>query len=125
MQKITSNMLFSVHLVLTVLLFSLISCGNSNQSKLQGNWGVSGAAGDSTEFQAWYINYSFEGREYKKAGYPPITEEGTFEIISENKDSLELYFNVLSSSPETKSYKQWVLLKDCSLFIGDLELKKK
>ncbi len=125
MRKIYPDMLFSVNMVLALVLVSLVSCGNSNQSKLQGNWGVSGAAGDSTEFQAWYIDYSFEGRKYKKAGYPPITEEGTFEIISENKDSLELYFNVLSSSPETKSYKQWVLLKDSSLFIGDLELKKK
>ncbi len=125
MQKITSNVLFSVHIVLALIFVSLLSCGNSNQSKLQGSWSVSGAAGDSTEFQAWYIDYSFEGRNYKKAGYPPITEEGTFEIISENKDSLELYFNVLSSSPETKSYKQWVMLRDSSLFIGDLEFRKK
>lgn len=51
-------------------------------------------------------------------------EEGTMEIIEEKGDSLQIYFNVTKSSPETKSHKDWIVLKNGTLTIGSLQLNK-
>jgi hypothetical protein len=107
-----------------LLLAGLYSCSSENYSRLQGKWGASGNLGDSTEMRAWFINYEFSDRSYKMSGYPPISEEGTYEIIEEKADSLLMYFNVTKSSPETKSHKEWVVLKNNSVTIGSLLLNR-
>ena len=109
--------------VLSAFLY-LNGCSSKNVTKLQGKWSASGNPGDSTEMNGWYINYEFEGRNYKMSGYPPISEEGDFEIVEEKGDSLQLYFKVTKSSPETKSHKDWVFAKDSSIIIGSLTLRK-
>lgn len=93
-------------------------------SKLQGKWSAAGDINDSTDMHSWFIEYEFDGRNYKMSGYPPISEEGTYEIVQEKGDSLQLYFNVTKSSPETKSHKEWLLAKDSSISIGSLTLRK-
>ncbi len=107
-----------------LLMAGLYSCGSGNYSKLQGKWGASGNLGDSTEMRAWFINYEFTDRSYKMTGYPPISEEGSIEIVEEKGDSLQIYFNVTKSSPETKSHKDWVVLKNGTVTIGSLQLNK-
>ncbi len=112
--------LFFVFLAIFVLL---TGCGK-NVSKLQGKWSASGNVGDSTDMHSWYIEYEFEGRHYKMSGYPPISEEGSYEIVEEKGDSLQLYFNVTKSSPETKSHKDWLVAKDSTISLGSLTLRK-
>ncbi len=114
----------AILLVLTAICTVIYSCSGGNYSKLQGKWGASGSAGDSTDMNAWFINYEFDARSYKMSGYPPISEEGTMEIIEEKGDSLQIYFNVTKSSPETKSHKDWIVLKNGTLTIGSLQLNK-
>jgi hypothetical protein len=97
---------------------------SKNVSKLQGKWSAAGSLGDSTDMHSWYIEYEFDGRSYKMSGYPPISEEGSYEIVEEKGDSLQLYFNVTKSSPEIKSHKEWLLVKDSSISIGSLTLRK-
>lgn len=111
---------------LSILIFALFlnSCSNENVKKLQGKWKASGNIGDSTDMHSWYLDYEFDGRNYKLSGYPPISEEGTYEIIEEKGDSLQIYFNVTKSSPEAKSHKEWLLSKDSSITIGQLTLQK-
>lgn len=92
--------------------------------KLLGKWKASGNIGDSTDMHSWYLDYEFDGRNYKMSGYPLISEEGTYEIIVEKGDSLQMYFNVTKSSPEAKSHKEWLLIKDSSITIGQLTLQK-
>lgn len=109
--------------LINMFILHLTGC-SKNVSKLQGKWSASGNIGDSTEMRSWFIEYEFDGRNYKMTGYPPITEEGSYEIVEEKGDSLQLYFNVTKSSPETKSHKDWLLAKDSSLTIGTLTLRK-
>ncbi|NOS84251.1 MAG: hypothetical protein HOP31_03835 [Ignavibacteria bacterium] len=99
------------------------SC-SKNVTKMQGKWSAAGDLGDSTDMRAWYITYDFEGRNYKMSGYPPISEEGSFEIVQEKGDSLQVYFNVTKSSPEVKSHKDWIILKDSLMTTGQLVLRK-
>jgi len=73
---------------------------------------------------SWFLTFEFEGRNYKMSGYPPISEEGSFEIVQEKGDSLQVYFNVTKSSPEVKSHKDWIILKDSSMTKGQLVLRK-
>ena len=115
----------AILLVLTAICTVIYSCSGGNYSKLQGKWGASGSAGDSTDMNAWFINYEFDSRSYKMSGYPPLSEEGTYEIIEEKGDSLQVYFNVIKSSPESKSHRDWVVLKNITLTIGSLQLNKK
>ena len=107
-----------------VLMAAFYSCNGGNYSKLQGKWGASGSLGDSTEMRAWFINYEFTDRSYKMSGYPPISEEGSIEIVEEKGDSLQIYFNVTKSSPDTRSHKDWVILKNGTVTIGSLQLNK-
>ena len=109
--------------VLSAFLY-LYGCSSKNVTKLQGKWSASGNSGDSTEMNGWYIDYEFEGRNYKMSGYPPISEEGTFEIVEEKGDSLQLYFNVTKSSPESKSHKEWLFVKDTTIIFSSLTLRK-
>ena len=114
---------FYLSAVLTiVLIFAFSSCGSN--PKLQGKWSASGNIGDSTDMQSWFLEYEFIGRNYSLKGYPPISESGTYEVIQERGDSLEIYFNVLMSSPETKSHKDWLVVKDSVLISGQLSLKR-
>lgn len=108
-----------------ILLFLLIlsSC-NPSGKKFQGKWSASGDTGDSTDVKSWYIEYIFEGNNYKMQGYPPISEEGTYEVIEEKGDSVLVYFNVINSKPESKDRKDWLLVKDSVLISGGLTLHK-
>lgn len=117
----TSKYLFCfLCVIITVITFN--SCGANK--KLQGKWSAAGNLGDSTDMHSWYIEYVFDGRNYKITGYPPLSEEGTFEVIEEKGDSLQLYFNVQKSSPETKSHKEWLVCRDSVLVSGGLTLKR-
>lgn len=109
--------------LLAAIIITAQSCGR-NSDRLQGKWSAAGDLGDSTDSRSWFITYEFEGRTYKMSGYPPISEEGTYEIIQENGDSLFLFFNVIKSSPEIKDHKEWFVIKDSSLFTGQLKLKR-
>ena len=113
---------FYIVLVAVSLLF-LQSC-SKNVNKIQGKWSASGDIGDSTDMRSWFLTYEFEGRNYKMSGYPPILEEGTYEIVQENGDSLLVYYNVTKSSPEVKSHKDWIILKDSTMMVGQLPLRK-
>ncbi len=114
---------FVCFVFIVLFIVNLQGC-SKNVSKLQGKWSASGNIGDSTEMRSWFMEYEFDGRNYKMTGYPPISEEGSYEIVEEKGDSLQLYFNVTKSSPETKSHKDWLLAKDSSLTIGTLTLRK-
>ncbi|MEO8514997.1 MAG: hypothetical protein ABI543_15675, partial [Ignavibacteria bacterium] len=89
------------YLLIFTSIFTLIllldGC-SKNVSKLQGKWSAAGDVGDSSDMHSWYIDYEFDGRNYKMSGYPPISEEGSYEIVQEKGDSLQLYFNVTKSS---------------------------
>ncbi len=121
MRFFSKILVFIIPVMMYIILFN--GCGK-NVSRLQGKWSASGNIGDSTDLRAWYIDYEFDGRNYKLSGYPPISEEGSYEIVEEKGDSLQLYFNVTKSSPETKSHKDWLLAKDSSLTIGTLTLRR-
>ncbi|MBL8017795.1 MAG: hypothetical protein JNK43_11030, partial [Ignavibacteria bacterium] len=86
--------------VVLLMMAGLNSCGSGNYSRLQGKWGASGNTGDSTDMNTWFIKYEFDAGSYKMSGYPPISEEGTIEIVEEKGDSIQVYFNVTKSSPE-------------------------
>ncbi|HWA05383.1 MAG TPA: hypothetical protein VG961_02465 [Ignavibacteria bacterium] len=105
------------------LAVMLQSCGKG-EDELKGKWSASGDIGDSTDMRSWFITYEFEGRNYKMSGYPPISEEGSYEIIQVNGDSLLLYLDVVNSSPEIKDHKEWFVIKDSSLVTGQLKLKR-
>ena len=116
------------HIVFFLLFASffltMIQSFGKNNAKVQGKWSVSGDSGDSTDMRAWFLTYEFEGRNYKMSGYPPISEEGSFEIVQEKGDSLQVYFNVIKSSPDAKSHKDWIVAKDSALMIGQVTLRK-
>lgn len=68
---------------------------NKNQTTLepekyiQGTWRTGGEnAGNS-----WYLEWTFDNEKFKQLGYPPITQEGKYKVISveNNKITLELY----------------------------------
>jgi hypothetical protein len=114
---------YSVFLFCSIfLVIALNSCGSNK--KLQGRWNAAGNLGDSTDMHSWYIEYVFEGRNYRITGYPPLSEEGTYEVIEEKGDSLQLYFNVQKSSPETKSHKEWLICRDSVLVSGGITMRK-
>ena len=121
MNSISKYLIFL--LSLSCILYLFRGC-SKNVSRLQGKWSAAGNIGDSTDMHSWYLDYEFDGRNYKMSGYPPIFEEGSYEIIEEKGDSLQLYFNVTKSSPETKSHKEWLLAKDSSITLGTLTLRK-
>ncbi|MBE2227925.1 MAG: hypothetical protein IAE93_11295 [Ignavibacteria bacterium] len=111
-------------LVITAILGALlVSCGS--EPKLQGKWSSSGSTADSIDMHSWFLEYEFSGSNYTMKGYPPISEQGTYEVVQERGDSLEIYFNVLNSSPETKSHKDWIVVTDSILISGQLSLRKK
>lgn len=115
---------YCIYISLIVAIIVIVqSCGRSSD-KLQGKWSASGDLADSTDLRSWFVTYEFEGRNYKMSGYPPISEEGTYEIIQENGDSLLVYYNVSKSSPEAKSHKDWIILKDSTMMLGQLNLRK-
>jgi len=108
---------------LSAVLFSLASsCGGSK--KLEGKWSASGNLGDSTDMHSWYLEYNFTGNNYSVTGYPPLSESGTYEVIEEKGDSLNIYFNVINSSPETKSHKEWLVCRDSVLVSGGISLRR-
>lgn len=109
--------------VILLFLFILSSC-NPAGKKFQGKWSASGDIGDSTDVKSWYIEYNFDGNNYNMQGYPPISEEGTYEIIEEKGDSVLVYFNVINSKPETKDRKDWLLVKDTVIISGGLTLHR-
>lgn len=111
-------------LFIPLLTIYIYSCSGRFSQRLQGKWKASANIADSTDMHAWYLEYEFDGKNYKMKGYPPITEEGNYEIIQENGDSLYIYFNVLNSSPETKSHEDWMLVKDSTITKGELTLRK-
>lgn len=106
-----------------LLLLVLYAC-NPGAKKLNGKWSASGDLGDSTDVKSWYIEYIFEGNNYKMQGYPPISEEGTYEVIEEKGDSVLVYFKIINSKPESKDRKDWLLVKDSVLISGGLTLHK-
>jgi hypothetical protein len=114
---------FGLLFVFFTIFVLVYSCGK-NVSKLQGKWSASGNVGDSIDMHSWYIDYEFDGRNYKMSGYPPISEEGAYEIVQEKGDSLQIYFNVTKSSPETKSHKDWLVAKDSTISLGSLTLRR-
>ncbi|MBN8585169.1 MAG: hypothetical protein J0M37_08735 [Ignavibacteria bacterium] len=114
---------YSLSAVLTTVLVFVFSSCTSNP-KLQGKWSASGNIGDSTDMHSWFLEYEFNGRNYTMKGYPPISEEGTFEVVQEKGDSLQIYFNVIKSSPETKSHKDWIVVNDSVLITGQLSLRR-
>ncbi len=115
---------YIANLVITAILgVLLVSCGS--EPKLQGKWSSSGNTADSIDMHSWFLEYEFSGSNYTMKGYPPISEQGTYEVVQERGDSLEIYFNVLNSSPETKSHKDWIVVTDSILISGQLSLRKK
>lgn len=120
-KKTTKYCAFLALFVVFLLVFQ--SC-SKNVTRMQGKWSAAGDLGDSTDMRAWYIIYEFNGSNYKMSGYPPISEEGSYEVVQEKGDSLQVYFNVTNSSPETKSHKDWIFLKDSTMTAGQLVLHK-
>lgn len=51
--------------------------------RLQGTWTATG--GNETE--GWYKSYQFKGDDYALKGYPPLNEEGHYEIVEKNDSS--------------------------------------
>lgn len=102
----------------------IIQSCSKNAAKIQGKWSASGDISDSTDMRSWFITYEFEGRNYRMSGYPPISEEGSYEIVQENGDSLLVYYNVTKSSPEVKSHKDWIVLRDSTMIVGQINLRK-
>lgn len=117
LSKYFVNYVFTVSLVIV-----LGSCGS--EPRLQGKWSASGNVDDSTDMHSWFLEYEFSGSNYTMKGYPPISEQGTYEVIQERGDSLEIYFNVLESSPATKSHKEWIVVNDSVFITGQLTLRK-
>ena len=115
---------YSFYIVLIAVSLLFLQSSSKNVVKIQGKWSASGDIGDSTDMRSWFLTYEFEGRNYKMSGYPPISEEGTYEIVQENGDSLLVYYNVTKSSPEVKSHKDWIILKDSTMMVGQLPLRK-
>ncbi len=109
--------------VIAALVVFAFSCGK-DYNRLSGKWTASGDLGDTTDLHSWYIEYEFKGKEYTKKGYPPISEEGKIEVIEERGDSLKFLFFVVKSDPEQKSYEEWIVLKDSTIQIGGLMLRK-
>ena len=107
----------AILLFMTIVFFG---CSNSSFDKIKGKWSASGDTGDSTELHTWYLEYEFDGRNHRKSGYPPLTEEGDLGITEERGDSIKFYFNVQKSDPKQKSYEEWLILKDSTLRIGEL-----
>lgn len=118
-------MKYCLFLVLFVAFLLIIQSCGKNVSRMQGKWSASGDLGDSTDMRAWFITYEFEGSNYKMSGYPPISEEGSYEVVQEKGDSLQVYFNVIKSSPDIKSHKDWIILKDSTLLVGQVTLGRK
>lgn len=115
---------YCIYIGLIAALMLIIQSCSKNVNRIQGKWSASGDTGDSTDMRSWFLTYEFEGRNYKMSGYPPISEEGTYEIVQENGDSLLVYYNVTKSSPEVKSHKDWIILKDSTMMLGQLNLRK-
>lgn len=49
---------------------------------LEGTWNVNGTLDDGGF--SWFVEYRFEGDEYWKSGYPPISDHGTYTIEGES-----------------------------------------
>ncbi len=80
--------IFAGFTIILALTFGLMLL---NTEKFEGTWF---AGGESTqENPSWYKNYTFEKGTYKVEGYPPISEVGTYKVLSENENSFELELN--------------------------------
>jgi hypothetical protein len=69
---------------------------------IEGTWSVSGTLDDGGF--SWFVEYRFEGDEYWKSGYPPISENGTYELSG---DTI-----LFTSSDEVASMQTYKLSED-------------
>jgi hypothetical protein len=60
-----------------------------NEKFIQGTWRAGGENGG----HAWYLEWTFDGENFKQIGYPPIVQEGKYRVVSNDGDKLtiELY----------------------------------
>ena len=84
-------------LLLVVLLFSVSGfaarapLGPQPQEKfLQGTWRLEGS---DEKKNAWYLEWTFDMGSFKLEGYPPLHQEGSYQIVDVvgDKVTLELY----------------------------------
>lgn len=69
---------------------------------LEGTWNANGTIDDGGF--SWFVEYRFEGDHYWKSGYPPISEEGTFELSGNTI--------LFTSSDEVASMQEYKLSED-------------
>jgi hypothetical protein len=55
---------------------------------IQGKWRVAGESG----IRAWFLEWTFDNGNFKNLGYPPISQEGKYKILSVNSDKITLEF---------------------------------
>ena len=96
--------------------FFLLNCSNMFNpfKKIEGKWI---AAGDQGEGHSWYLEYTFNGKNYNMTGYPPISESGTMKLKVANGDSLLIEFIVQKSDPNYNNHDEWVYVKGDQLFL--------
>jgi hypothetical protein len=82
-------------LLLAVLLFSFVSFAPRTSLKppqekfLQGTWRLEGSDGKVS----WYLKWTFDMGSFTLEGYPPLRQEGSYQItnVDGSKVMLELY----------------------------------
>lgn len=62
---------------------------NEAENRIQGTWRAEGESGG----RSWFLEWTFAGGKFKQTGYPPITQEGKYRVLSSDADqlTLELY----------------------------------
>lgn len=102
------------YLFLLILMTGLsltLSRLNLVGADFEGSWTATG--GDS-EF-AWTQTYQFWAGHYTMDGYPPITDEGTYEVILEDENDYTVKLNPATEDPYLMKF---ILKQD-----GTLEMK--
>ena len=71
-----------------------------NEKYIQGAWRVDGANGKNS----WFLQWAFDNGNFKQTGYPPITQEGKYRVVSNSGDklTLELYEQKGTFGDETR-----------------------
>jgi hypothetical protein len=84
------------YLILTLLmLVQLAACrprgAESKDELIQGTWRLDGSQRDQAgrEF-TWFSQYEFDKGNFKQSGYPPISQAGSYRILSIDGDKLWL-----------------------------------
>lgn len=103
-----------------VILAAALGTYYLNSAPLKGTWTASGQAGQGI---SWTLSYTFTKNSYTLTGYPEISEQGTYTIISADESPTEKKYTLrMVPSKDKEAYDlNVILLPGNNLRIGTMD----